>query len=298
MPSLDRCFAAGGIQDKKDGAFAKIMKKEKNLYTVALLGLLTASAYFLADTVDAAIGRSLDAATPFAATSDRNHSAPRSNRELGDYASVLDRGLFGDGRRPSNGPGAVASTTYKLIGTVAGRVFAGAVLEDGTGQAFYQMDRKLPDGSVIIKVARNKIVLRRPDGTTVDVEVIEDAKIVSVRNSSGPGVRRLSNSKFMVDQKEVLASTENMSKILTQARAIPYLEQGKTAGFRISEIVPGSIYAKIGLQNGDIIQRVNAQDLDDPAKFFQLYQGLRNERNISIDLVRNGRRQTLNYEIR
>jgi general secretion pathway protein C len=244
------------------------------------------------------IGRSLDAATPFAATSDRNHSAPRSNRELGDYASVLDRGLFGDGGRPSNGPGSVASTTYKLIGTVEGRVFAGAVLEDGTGQAFYQIDRKLPDGSVIIKVARNNVALRRPDGTTVDVEVIEDAKIVSVRNSSGPGVRRLSNSKFMVDQKEVLASTENMSKILTQARAIPYLEQGKTAGFRISEIVPGSIYAKIGLQNGDIIQRVNAQDLDDPAKFFQLYQGLRNERNISIDLVRNGRRQTLNYEIR
>jgi general secretion pathway protein C len=274
------------------------MKKEKSIYTAALLALLTVSAYFLADIMDTMIGRRLDAATPFAVSPDRNRSAPRSNREPGDYASVLERGLFGDGGKPSGSPRAAASMIYKLIGTVEGRVFAGAVLEDGTGQAFYQINRNLPDGSVIIKVTRNKIALRRSDGTTVDVEVVEDAKIVSVRTGSGPGVRKLSNGKFMVDQKEVLASTENMSKILTQARAVPYLEQGKTAGFRISEIVPGSIYAKIGLQNGDIIQRVNAQDLDDPAKFFQLYQGFRNERNISIDLVRNGRRQTLNYEIR
>jgi general secretion pathway protein C len=89
-----------------------------------------------------------------------------------------------------------------------------------------------------------------------------------------------------------------MGQILTQARALPYLEQGKPVGFRISEIVPGSIYEKIGIVNGDVIQRVNSQDVDDPAKFFQVYQGLKNERNITIDLLRGGQRQTLNYEIR
>jgi general secretion pathway protein C len=47
-----------------------------------------------------------------------------------------------------------------------------------------------------------------------------------------------------------------------------------------------------------VIQKVNAQDVDDPGKFFQLYQGLKEEKSISIDLMRNGQRQTLNYEIR
>ena len=102
----------------------------------------------------------------------------------------------------------------------------------------------------------------------------------------------------MLDQREVAASTENMNQILTQARALPYMEAGKTVGFRISEIVPGSIYEKIGLQNGDVIQKVNSQDVDDPGKFFQLYQGLKEEKSITIDLMRNGQRQTLNYEIR
>jgi general secretion pathway protein C len=198
-------------------------------------------------------------------------------------------------------PVAAESAPYKLIGTVEGERFAGAVLEDSTGQAFYRINQKLPDGSSIAKVMRDKITLRRPDGVAVNIEIVDDTKIVAVpapRVSGGTGVKKLSDGKFAVDQQEVLASTENIGQILTQARALPDVEQGKTVGFRLSEIVPGSIYEKIGLQNGDVVQRVNSQEVDDPSKFFQLYQGLRNERNITIDLLRGGQRQTLNYDIR
>ncbi len=38
------------------------MKEEKTIYSLILIALLTVSAYFLADTVDAMIGRSLEAA--------------------------------------------------------------------------------------------------------------------------------------------------------------------------------------------------------------------------------------------
>ena len=76
------------------------------------------------------------------------------------------------------------------------------------------------------------------------------------------------------------------------------MENGKTGGFRMSEIMPGSLFEKIGLLNGDVIQGVNSQQLDDPGKFFQLYQGLKDEKSITIDVLRNGQRQTLNYDIR
>ncbi len=276
------------------------MKKEKTIYTLVLVALLTVSAYFLADTVDAMIGRSLDAAPKYTTPMERDRVSLQPRRELSEYSSILERGLFGEGKGPSSGP-AAESVSYRLIGTVEGEQFAGAVLEDSTGQAFYRINQKLPDGSAIVKVKRAKVSIRRPDGVIVNLDVVDETKIVTVQKP-GPygdtGVKRLSDGKWMVDQKEVLASTENMNQILTQARALPYQEQGKTVGFRISEIVPGSIYEKIGLQNGDVIQRVNSQDVDDPAKFFQLYQGLKNERSISIDLIRSGQRQTLNYEIR
>ncbi len=276
------------------------MKEEKTIYTLALVAFLTVSAYFLADTIDAMIGRSLSAAPMYTSPAEGSRSVLQPRRELSDYSSILERGLFGEGKGPSSGPAAAESTSYKLIGTVEGAAFSGAVLEDSTGQAFYRINQKLPDGSAIVKVMRDKVTLKRSDGVSVNLELVDDTKIVTMKpNGAGSdSVKKLSSGKFMVDQKEVLASTENMNQILTQARAVPFQEQGKTVGFKISEIVPGSIYEKIGLVNGDVIQRVNSQDVDDPAKFFQLYQGLRNERNISIDLIRSGQRTTLNYEIR
>ncbi len=275
--------------------------KEKTLYTLVLVALLTISAYFLADTVDAMIGRSLEAAPTYTTPLERNNTALQPRRELSEYSSILERGLFGEGKGPSSAPAAVQSVSYKLIGTVEGEQFAGAVLEDSSGQAFYRMNQKLPDGSAIVQVMRDKVLIKRADGSTVPVEIVDDTKIVSMQKPGpnvGAGVQKLGDGKFAVDQKEILASTENMSQMLTQARALPYQEQGKTIGFKISEIVPGSIYEKIGLQNGDVIQKVNSQDVDDPGKFFQLYQGLKNERSISIDLIRGGQRQTLTYDIR
>jgi len=276
--------------------------KEKTLYTLVLVTLLTVSAYFLADTVDAMIGRSLEAAPVYTTPLERDRTALQPRHELSEYSSILDRGLFGEGKSTSSSPAAAvaASVSYKLIGTIEGEQFSGAVLEDSAGQAFYRINQKLPDGSVIVKVMRDKVSIRRSDGVTVAVEVVANTKIVMQNPGSGggPGVKKLANGKFALDQQEVLASTENMSQILTQARALPYQEQGKTVGFKISEIVPGSIYDKIGLQNGDVIQRVNSQDVDDPSKFFQLYQGLKNERSISIDLLRGGQPQTMTYEIR
>jgi general secretion pathway protein C len=273
------------------------MKENKTLYTLALIALLTASAYFLADTVDAMIGRSLDAAPRFTTPLERDRPVLEPRRELSDYSSILERGLFGEGKGPSSGP-AVQSSNYKLIGTIEGGSFSGAVLEDSTGQVFYRLHQKLPDGSQIVKVKRDKVTIQRPEGSTIDILLADDDKIINVQKPGSEGVKKVSDSKYMVDQREMLASTENMSQILTQARALPYMEQGKTVGFRISEITPGSIYEKIGLQNGDVIQKVNSQEVDDPAKFFQLYQGLRTERFIAIDLIRGGARQTLNYEIR
>jgi general secretion pathway protein C len=277
------------------------MKESNKLYTFALIALLTLSAYLCADTVDAMIGRSLDASAKVTRPAEQERAGIAPRKELSDYSSILERGLFGDGKGPSSGPAAAESyTAYTLIGTIEGEYFSGAVLADAANQqAFYRLDQKLPDGSRIVKVKRDRVTIKRPDGSTVDIEIVDDTKIVNVAKAvPGSGVRKVGEGRFMVDQREIASSTENLNQVLTQARALPYMEAGKTVGFRISEIVPGSIYEKIGLVNGDVVQRVNSQEVDDPGKFFQLYQGLKDEKRISIDLLRNGQRQSLNYDVR
>ena len=278
------------------------MKENSKAYVFALVALLTLSAYLLADTVDAMIGRSLDASAKVSISGSQERAGIEPRKELSDYSSILERGVFGDGKGPSSGPAAAETyTAYTLIGTIEGESFAGAVLADATNQqAFYRRGEKLPDGARIVKVTRDRVSLKRPDGETVEIQIVDDTKIVNVAKAVPPanGVRKVGEGRFMVDQREIASSAENLSQVLTQARALPYMEAGKTVGFRISEIVPGSIYEKIGLVNGDVVQRVNSQDVDDPGKFFQLYQGLKDEKRISIDLLRNGQRQSLNYDVR
>ena len=118
------------------------------------------------------------------------------------------------------------------------------------------------------------LILKKPGGERVELKVIDDTEIVKVpkprvrRGKVRPGgVKKVGKDKWMVDERQLTGSTENLNQLLTQARALPYLENGKTAGFRLSEIVPGSMFEKIGLLNGDVIKRVKAQDLNKELKY-------------------------------
>ena len=111
-------------------------------------------------------------------------------------------------------------------------------------------------------------------------------------------VEQVSDTEWVLDRTSLLANTRDVNRFLNQARAVPYLKQGKTLGFQITMISRGSLYEKIGFRNGDVLLQVNRQKLNDPAKVASLYQEMRNKRHISILLSRNGQQQTFNYDIR
>jgi type II secretory pathway component PulC len=54
----------------------------------------------------------------------------------------------------------------------------------------------------------------------------------------------------------------------------------------------------MGLLDGDIIKGVGGQELSDPSKAMELLTLMRNQSNISLDLIRGGRPVELNFEIR
>jgi hypothetical protein len=91
------------------------MKEEKTIYNLILIALLTVSAYFLADTVDAMIGRSIEATATITSPREQSRQALDPRRELSDYSSILERGLFGEGKAPVRrtrpGFGALPSTS-------------------------------------------------------------------------------------------------------------------------------------------------------------------------------------------
>jgi general secretion pathway protein C len=86
---------------------------------------------------------------------------------------------------------------------------------------------------------------------------------------------------------------------LTKARVVPDLTpDGKSDGFRIVSISPASFYERIGLRNGDVIQRINGIEVKDPQSFMQVFTQLKDETNITMDLMRNNQKESFSYEIR
>ncbi|OGW33800.1 MAG: hypothetical protein A2X58_09595 [Nitrospirae bacterium GWC2_56_14] len=65
---------------------------------------------------------------------------------------------------------ALAQSAYRLVGTIEGGPFTGAVIDDTKNpQAFYRLNDKLPDESRLVKVLHNRIVLKMPDGTNMEL---------------------------------------------------------------------------------------------------------------------------------
>jgi len=87
----------------------------------------------------------------------------------------------------------------------------------------------------------------------------------------------------------------DLPKLLTQARAVPHMVNGTANGFALDYVAPASFYEKIGVQAGDILQRVNGVDIRDPDTMLGLLQQLKNERVVKLDLVRNNQSSTVTY---
>ena len=72
---------------------------------------------------------------------------------------------------------ASGESVYRLIGTVEGKAFIGAVLDDSTGiQSFYRLHERLPDGSQVAKVQSDSILIKRSDGTSYELYISQGAQ--------------------------------------------------------------------------------------------------------------------------
>lgn len=276
-------------------------------YFTIINGMLIAlSAYIAADTLDSMLAKKIEA-VPMVIASVEKERLPEPKANINNYSVIFEKNLFGSEAPGARGEGAAPVKTaadVKLIGTVTGGEDASyAIIDEEKEQVVYKLYQNIKDGAKIVKITYRSITLKMPDGAKMDVPVFDDMNIVELKSSNkgaaaGSTVKRVSDNRFIVDQREVTGSLENMNQLLTQARVVPVIDNGKTTGFRIFEIVPSSLYQKIGLVNGDVIQRINGVEIDDPNKFFQTYQSLKDEKSISVDIVRNGTKQSLNYEIR
>jgi len=111
------------------------------------------------------------------------------------------------------------------------------------------------------------------------------------------GIKKLAENRYEIPKGVIDRSLTDLNAIATQARIVPSFKNGVANGFKLFSIQPGSLYSSIGIDNGDVIQRINGYEINSPDKALEIYQKLREAAHITIDIERNGQTIRKDYNV-
>lgn len=190
-------------------------------------------------------------------------------------------------------PIVVSKLNLKLLATVvAGKRSAAIVSLNNTKQQAFFLGDAILSGVVLKQVELAAIVVDNHGH-------LEHITLPKSKSIEGISVKPVNTSLNKVLSRKILnADIQNFPKLLSQAKVVPYFAQGKSAGFVIMEIVKGSLYERIGLKNGDVIQKVNGQAITSASQAMRMYQNLQHASSIDLELMRHGTIVPIHYEIK
>ena len=224
---------------------------------------------------------------------------------LDDYRLIIDRNIFGSADRPSGEVKAeeieaLEPTSMKiaLLGTVTGNPQnAVAVIEETNKrkQGLYKVGDSIQN-AVIIMILRGKVILRVENRD--EILTMEEAAARGTEKGRRASRPRERGTTITVSRSDVEQSLKSMNKLLSEVRVRPHFRNGKPDGLALSRIKAGSIFAKLGLKNGDIVQGMNDSSIESPDDILALYEKLKSGSRIELQIKRKGQTKTLNYRFR
>jgi type II secretory pathway component PulC len=111
------------------------------------------------------------------------------------------------------------------------------------------------------------------------------------------GIRRTGERQYEVERSTLEAWLGNLPRLAGEARIIPELRDGRSAGFRLMGVRRDGALDAIGLRSGDVIVAINGFEMNGPDQAIAAYVNLRRVGHISIALERGGRKVDQDYAI-
>ncbi len=285
------------------------MQKRLYLVNAIFIGLIFVSALILTRDIIAM-------SEPKNVTSEKaakSQTAPHTTKILLSYDAILSRNPFGPpaGKltqiegTSGGGQKTPVEGELSLIGTSVGpRQYSYAIFENKNGeQEVFNLGDAVYNYGILSSIKTEKVELTQ-GGKKIEIPMADStAKEVKAKGESKASpmagfARRFGEHGYVVDQKKVLQSLENPQQILTDARLLPNIKEGKQEGFTLQEVKPGGIYDSLGLKNGDVLLRINELDISSPEKAMQALAALKGMDNVKLDITRDGKRITYTYQIR
>lgn len=216
--------------------------------------------------------------------------------------------LFGEARKDLPAPRPVVRKelpetrlNLSLRGVVssdAGRT-GGAIIDAGNGQeVYYPVGSSLPGGAHLKSVHKDHVVLERNgqletlklprnDLGALPGRARQTRKALGTLPAPSGGLARL--------RQQIL---NNPQQLLNVFSVEPYTQHGRFIGYRLRPGRDRALFALTGLHDGDIVTTINGVRLDTPAKAMSALRGLAQASEASITVLRNGREQSFQVDLR
>jgi len=239
----------------------------------------------------------------------RTMPAASFQKQPADYYAVIpQRNLFGstdkaaaDKKPEAAKPEGILDLSTLLVvkGTVAGTGKDGfAVIEEKAKnkQSLYKVGNVVA-GAKLIKITRNAVTFQIDNQEKV-LRMMETqiAPLLTPRPVQQTAPSR--SGPMVINRNDVDASLKDMGALMSQAQIRPYYTAGAPDGFMITNIRPGSLYEKVGLTEGDVIQGAGDRRLLTAEDWTFLYNSMKAGSSLTLRIKRGEAEENLSYVFR
>ncbi len=114
-------------------------------------------------------------------------------------------------------------------------------------------------------------------------------------SASKNGISNVGN-QFKIKKEVRERMLENISEVLTQARAVQIKNPDGSLSFRMQEVVPGSIYSQLNIENGDVVSGINGNKIKNVSELMQLFGKIDKIDHFELTVKKKGIEQNLQYD--
>lgn len=162
-------------------------------------------------------------------------------------------------------------------------------------------------GGEIIEIESTRVSVHRA-GRTEFLDLLAQPKppapvpAAAISKSPGQsldiGVKKLAENKYEIQRATLESMLGDTARLTSAGRPIVEIRDGRLAGFRLMAVRSDGPLGQLGLRNGDVVSAVNGLALTSPEQALAIYLKLRSVSHVSINLERDGRQLTQEYQIR
>jgi len=219
----------------------------------------------------------------------------------------------GDNKGPGNDlPPVPSQLPLNLVGTVVfsnpAKGLANIEVKAKSTVLAVPVGHNIDTLATLVKVERNKAIFRnlnngrleyienKPTSTT-KITLGATTEAPSIARGTGE-VKMVAPNKFKLSRTAIMKHTQDLSKLLMQASTVPRKKaNGDIECYVLTSFQPDSVFADLGVQQGDCIKSVNGEPIDSPAKAMELYNALKNANTIKITVESDGHDVEKEYNI-